>query len=79
MMTPTVTESPHRTHATAMRLQFLVANDAWSFTWGRLVLKMHGAKSRFYTDRDDAVSDARELGLNVDSRTGLIYVDSPSE
>lgn len=78
MMTPSVKET-RRTHHTAMRLVFLVANDAWCFTWGgEQLLKLHGAESRFYTEREDAVSDAQALGLDV-TRTGLVYVDTVSD
>lgn len=58
-----------------MRLVFLVPNDAWVFTWrAGALLKLHGAASRFFEKREDAVATARELGLGVDSRTGLCYV-----
>lgn len=76
MTTPTVRETP-RSHACAMRLVFLVPNDAWVFTWrAGVLMKLHGAKSRFYTEQADAVADAEALGLGVDPRTGLVYVAS---
>lgn len=53
-----------------MRLIYLTANAAWTFTYGDQLLRMGGA-SRFFSSRADAVAAARDCGLNV-TRSGVV-------
>lgn len=58
------------TEGSTMRLIYLTANSAWTFTYGDQLLRM-GDASRFFYSRGEAVAAARACGLNVD-RSGLV-------
>jgi hypothetical protein len=50
-----------------MRLVYLVANAAWTFTFGDDLLKLENAETRFFVRREDAVIAANAHGLTVDA------------
>ena len=75
MTTPTV--RPLHTHAAtahpseaSMRLVYLTANAAWTFTFCDQLLRMEDDPMFFHT-RGDAVESARRCGLSV-SRSGVV-------
>jgi len=47
-----------------MKLVFLVANQAWVFTFGDSLVAM--SDTRFFQTRDEAVKAAESVGLSVD-------------
>lgn len=53
-----------------MRLQYLVANAAWVFTFGDQLLRMRD-DSMFFESRQAAVESASFAGLSV-SRSGIV-------
>lgn len=49
-----------------LRLQFLPVSQAYAFTFGDALIRMHVADCTFYQHKTQAIADARLCGLAVD-------------
>tara|TARA_R110000868_G_scaffold249898_1_gene506354 strand:+ start:665 stop:835 length:171 start_codon:yes stop_codon:yes gene_type:complete len=56
-----------------MKLSFLVANNAWVFTFGDSVCRM-GSAPLFFVNREDAIFEAKAQGLKVDTNNNLSVI-----